>query len=192
MRAELWDFCLLYLQSLGRIFLKKQTQKTMLVTYRKKIDQTDLKILFEMQQSGRMTVVDLAARVNLSKTPCLQRLKRLEEDGYILGYRARLDPKKIKQGYLVYIQLKLQNTSSDTLNKFNNAVLKTPQILTCHMLSGGYDYLLKVRTSDMASYREVLGDVIADLPGVLHTSTFPVMEEVKDTHLLLIDGISPD
>jgi len=118
-----------------------------------------------MQQSGRMTVVDLAARVNLSKTPCLQRLKRLEEDGYILGYRARLDPKKIKQGYLVYIQLKLQNTSSDTLNKFNNAVLKTPQILTCHMLSGGY-----------------VGDVIADLPGVLHTSTFPVMEKKSRTH----------
>lgn len=159
------------------------------MSYRKKIDQTDLRILYEMQQSGRMTVVDLASRVNLSKTPCLQRLKRLEEEKYILGYRARLDPKKIKQGYLVYIQLKLENTLSETLDKFNEAVLKTPQILTCHMLSGGYDYLLKLRTADMASYRDILGGIIAGLPGVRHTSTFPVMEEVKDTHLLVIDDL---
>ena len=155
----------------------------------KKIDHIDLQILSELQTSGRMSVVDLAKRVNLSKTPCLQRVRRLEQDGYILGYRARLDPKKINNGHLVYVQVKLQDTSSDTLNKFNEAAIKTPQILTCHMLSGGYDYLLKIRTSDMASYRALLGDVIADLPGVLQTITFPVMEEVKDTHMLVIEGV---
>lgn len=155
----------------------------------KELDQVDYRILAEIQKSGRMSVVDLAKLVNLSKTPCLQRLRRLERDGYILGYRAKLDPKKIKQGHLVYVQVKLKDTTSDTLDNFNAAVIATPQILTCHMLSGGYDYLLKVRTSDMASYRELLGDVIADLPGVLQTSTFPVMEEVKDTHQIVIEDI---
>jgi len=141
-----------------------------------------------LQTSGRISIVDLAKIVNLSKTPCLQRVRRLEHDGYILGYRAKLDPKKIKQGHLAYIQVKLKDTSSETLNKFNAAALATPQILTCHMLSGGFDYLLKVRSSDMAAYRQLLGDVIADLPGVLQTSTFPVMEEVKDTHQIVIEG----
>ncbi len=148
-----------------------------------------MQILAEVQKSGRMSVVDLAKRVNLSKTPCLQRLRRLERDGYILGYRARLDPRKIKQGQLIYVQVKLKDTTSVTLDDFNAAAIATPQILACHMLSGGFDYLLKVRSSDMASYRELLGDVIAKLPGVLQTSTFPVMEEVKDTHQIVISGL---
>ena len=159
------------------------------MTVRDNLDYTDLRILFELQRSGRMSVVDLAARVNLSKTPCLLRFRRLECEGYILGYRARLDPKKIKQGHLVYVQVKLKDTSAETLDAFNTAAIETPEILTCHMLSGGFDYLLKIRTTDMASYRELLGDAIARLPGVLQTSTFPVMEEVKDTHMLVIDGI---
>ena len=159
------------------------------MTERDNLDYTDLRILFELQRSGRMSVVDLAEKVNLSKTPCLQRFRRLERDGYILGYRARLDPKKIKQGHLVYVQVKLKDTSAETLDNFNTAAVETPEILTCHMLSGGFDYLLKIRTTDMASYRALLGDVIAGLPGVLQTSTFPVMEEVKDTHMLVIDGI---
>jgi len=160
------------------------------VTIKKTLDQTDLRILSEVQKSGRMSVVELAKLVNLSKTPCLQRLRRLEREGYIIGYRARLDPRKIKQGQLIYVQVKLKNTTSATLDSFNVAALATPQILACHMLSGGFDYLLKVRSPDMASYRELLGDVIAKLPGVLQTSTFPVMEEVKDTHQIMIDGIA--
>jgi len=160
------------------------------VTIKKTLDQTDLRILSEVQKSGRMSVVELAKLVNLSKTPCLQRLRRLEREGYIIGYRARLDPRKIKQGQLIYVQVKLKNTTSATLDSFNAAALATPQILACHMLSGGFDYLLKVRSPDMASYRELLGDVIAKLPGVLQTSTFPVMEEVKDTHQIMIDGIA--
>lgn len=152
----------------------------------KLIDQTDLRILAAIQKSGRISIVDLAKLVNLSKTPCLQRLRRLEREGYIVGYRARLDPRKIKQGQLIYVQVKLKNTTSSTLDKFNASILATPQILACHMLSGGFDYLLKVRSADMAAYRELLGDVIAKLPGVQQTSTFPVMEEVKDTHQIIV------
>ncbi len=153
------------------------------------LDVIDKKILFEVQRNGRINLVDLAARVNLSKSPCHQRLKRLEKDKYIRGYRADLDPNKISRGYLVYVQVKLENTKRASLEKFNKAVKIIPEVLTCHMMSGGYDYLLKVRTRNMTDFRELLGDVISDLPGVHQTSTFPVMEQVKETTQLSIEGI---
>ncbi len=159
------------------------------MTVDRKIDLIDRKILYEIQRQGRIPVVELAERVGLSKTPCLQRLRKLEKDKIIRGYRADIDPAKISQGYLVYVQVKLENTKRVTLENFNAAAKKTPQILTCHMLSGGYDYLLKIRTKNMSTFRELLGDVISDLPGVLQTSTYPVMEQVKETSLLVIDGI---
>lgn len=150
------------------------------------LDGVDLKMLDVLQSEGRISVVELAERVNLSKSPCLQRLRRLEKDGYILGYRADLDPQKMAHGYLVYVQVTLENTSRRSLENFNAAVQEIPQILTCHMMSGGYDYILKIRTADMSSYRELLGDVISVLPGVNNTSTYPVMEEVKDTTSFLV------
>lgn len=151
------------------------------------LDHIDRRILEEVQRDGRIAVVELAERVNLSKSPCLKRLRRLEKDGYIRGYRADLDPDKIAQGYLVFVQVKLENTKSEKLVAFNRAVRNVPQVLSCHMLSGGYDYLLKIRTPNMSAYRELLGDVISGLPGVHQTSTFPVMEEVKDTTILLVE-----
>jgi len=153
------------------------------------LDKYDLQILHVLQRSGRMSIVDLARQVNLSKTPCLNRVRRLEREGFISGYEARLNPDKIRQGHLVYVQVKLNDTTSVTLNSFNKAVQSVPQILSCHMLSGGFDYLLKIRTRDMPSYRQLLGDIIADLPGVSQTSTFPVMEKVKETTYLAIPGI---
>ena len=126
--------------------------------------------------------------MGLTKTPCLTRLRRLEKTGYIDGYQARINPHKVDQSYLVYVQIKLENTTSQTLRNFNQAARATPDIMSCHMLSGGYDYLLKIRTRDMASYRELLGDVIASLPGVLTTASFPVMEEVMDRTTIRISG----
>jgi len=150
------------------------------------LDATDRRILAEVQNNGRIQVVDLAEAVGLSKSPCLKRLRRLEQTGFIRGYRAELDPDKIAQGYLVYVQVKLESTKRDWLETFNAAIQNVPEIMTCHMMSGGYDYLLKVRTRDMHAYRELLGDVISDLPGVQQTETYPVMEQVKDTYLLVV------
>lgn len=147
----------------------------------KTLDNTDKRILSRIQNDGRISIVDLADAVNLSKSPCLQRLRRLEREGYIMRYRAELDPKKVANGHLVYVQVKLEKTTRQHLEAFNEAVLGVPQILGCHMMSGGYDYLLKIRTKDMTSYRELLGDVISELPSVVQTLTFPVIEEVKDT-----------
>ena len=152
-----------------------------------KLDAADRRILDVIQTDGRIAVVDLAEKVNLSKTPCLNRLRRLERDGYIRGYRADLDPNKVARGYLVYVQVKLESTKRDKLEAFNAAVRKIPEVMTCHMMSGGYDYLLKIRTRDMPAYRELLGDVISELPGVYQTESYPVMEQVKETTLLVVD-----
>ncbi|MGB7372948.1 Lrp/AsnC ligand binding domain-containing protein [Pontixanthobacter sp.] len=146
------------------------------------LDKIDLQLLQCIQEDGRISVVELAKRIHLSKTPCLKRLRGLEDQGIIEGYSARLNPRKLDQGYLVYNQVKLSSTSRASLEEFNRAVKDVPAIISCHMMSGGYDYLLKVRTRDMDGYRILIGDVISQLPFVEQTSSFPVMEEVKDTH----------
>lgn len=150
------------------------------------LDNIDRKMLTVLQTAGRIQINELAERINLSKTPCLARLRRLERAGFIRGYRADLDPQKVSQGHLVYIQVKLESTARRSLDTFNTVVRGVPEILSCHMMSGGYDYLLKVRSPDVASYRALLGDVIAHLPGILQTSSFPVLEEVKDNGPLVI------
>jgi Lrp/AsnC family transcriptional regulator, leucine-responsive regulatory protein len=157
------------------------------MSYSDQLDSADLRILREIQTDGRMPVVELAERVNLSKSPCLKRLRRLEKEGFIRGYFAELDAKKLAQGYLVYVQVKLANTTRLKLEEFNRSVQNVTQIQSCHMVSGGYDYLLKVRTRDMDEYRILLGDVISCLPGVAQTSTYPVMEDVKDTIAIAIE-----
>ena len=151
------------------------------------LDRSDVHILNVLQAEGRLAVVDLADRIGLSKSPCLKRLRRLEKEGFIKGYRAEIDPIKVRQAHLAYVQITLSSTRLDNLEAFNRAVQDIPEIMSCHMMAGGYDYLLKVRTRNMQDYRIFLGEVIANLPGVDQTSTFPVMEEVKDTQFLTIE-----
>lgn len=145
------------------------------------IDRIDGRILRELQSDGRMTVVDLARRVGLSRTPCLERIRRLEERGFIRGYAALLDPEKLGQGHVTFVQVTLGTTRSDALDAFNRAVRDIPEIQGCYMIAGGFDYLLKVRTPDIHAYRHVLGERVAALPHVVQTSTFVVMETVKDS-----------
>ena len=148
------------------------------------LDTYDIRLLETLQRDGRMSIVDLAEQIGLSKSPCLKRLRRLEKEGYIRGYRADIDPYKVRQSHLVYVQVKLSSTKMSDLEAFNAAVQSIPQIMSCHMMSGGYDYLLKVRTKDMQAYRAFMGEVLANLPGVLQTSTFPVMEQVKESSFI--------
>ncbi|MEO3432793.1 winged helix-turn-helix transcriptional regulator [Inquilinus sp. CAU 1745] len=144
------------------------------------LDAIDRKILRILQEDGRITNVDLSRKVNLSPTPCLERVRRLERDGYILGYRARLDPTKLEAGLLIFAQVTLDRTTPDVFERFKQDVMDVPQVLECHMVAGGFDYLIKVRVADMAAYRLLLGDYLAKLPGILQTHTYVVMEEVKD------------
>jgi Lrp/AsnC family transcriptional regulator, leucine-responsive regulatory protein len=145
-----------------------------------KLDSIDLKIIEEIQKDGRISIVELARRVNLTKTPCADRLKRLEKSGAIIGYAARINPEVLDASHLTFVEVQLKSTTADALAEFNAAVRKAREIQSCHMIAGGFDYLLKVRTADMRGYRESLGTVIGRLPHVQQTHTYVVMEEVKE------------
>ncbi|EAR62772.1 proline dehydrogenase transcriptional activator [Oceanospirillum sp. MED92] len=150
------------------------------------LDKLDMAILRELQKDGRVTVTELASRVGLSKTPCQVRMKRLEELGYIMGYTALIDQKKLGSKHVAFVQVTMLDTKTKALQAFNDAVRAIPEIEQCHMIAANFDYLLKVRTSDIESYREVLGEKISNLPFVKQTSTFVVMEDVKDVASKLI------
>ena len=146
----------------------------------KGIDFIDRRILSELQDNGRLPIVELANRVNLTKTPCAERVRRLERDGVIKGYRAELDEDQMGAGFVMVVLVSLTQTSDNAFELFNSAVRSIPEIQACYLVAGHFDYMLKVRTSDIARYRSVLGDQIGRLPGVQQTHSFVVMELVKD------------
>ncbi len=150
----------------------------------KSLDRTDRSILSELQGNGRITNVELARRVNLSATPCSERVKALEEMGYIEGYRAKLNPGMLQLELLVFVEISLLRTSADVFADFKEAVIKLPQVLECHLVSGNFDYLIKARVADMADYRKLLGETLLTLPGVSESRTYVVMEELKETQAL--------
>jgi Lrp/AsnC family leucine-responsive transcriptional regulator len=144
------------------------------------LDHFDLKILEALSEDGRMSVLQLSKHVGLSKTPCQTRLKRLVDEGYILGFRAALNPQKLGLDHIAFTEVKLSDTREKALEEFNAAVRKIKEVEECHMIAGAFDYLLKVRTTDIRKYRRVLGERISSLPSVANTSTFVVMQSVKD------------
>jgi Lrp/AsnC family leucine-responsive transcriptional regulator len=145
------------------------------------LDKTDRRILALLQADGRLSNLKLAEAVHLSPTAVLERVRRLTRDGYILGYAARLDPARLDAGLMVFVEVLLDRTVQDVMDTFRAAVQVRPEILECHLVAGGFDYLLKTRVADMAAYREFIGSVIWALPGVRETRTYVVMEEVKNT-----------
>ncbi len=147
------------------------------------LDRIDQSIIRELQKNSRITVTELASRVGLSKTPCQVRMRRLEEHGYITGYTALVNQTKLGLSHIAFAQVTLNDTSSSALSAFNKAVQNVSAVEQCHMIAGNFDYLLKVRTRNMQEYRQVLGEEISALPHVLQTSTFVVMENVKDAGL---------
>lgn len=148
------------------------------------IDAIDRRILRALQADGRMPNLKLAEAVGLSPTAVLARVQRLVRDGVILGYEARLDPTRLRAGLLVFVEVLLDRTTPNVFDQFKAAVQVRPEIQECHMVAGGFDYLLKLRAADMNAYREFAGAVLWQLPGVRETRTYAVMEEVKNTALL--------
>jgi Lrp/AsnC family leucine-responsive transcriptional regulator len=145
------------------------------------LDRIDLKILDVLQRDGRIANLKLAEAVTLSPTAVLARVQRLTRDGYILGYEARLNPLKLGAGMMVFVEVLLDRTTPNVFEAFKAAVQVHPEIAECHMVAGGFDYLLKTRMADMQAYREFAGTVLWQLPGVRETRTYAVMEEVKNT-----------
>ena len=148
------------------------------------LDKIDARILRALQADGRISNLKLAEDVHLSPTAVLERVKRLTRDGFILGFEAKLNPDKLGAGLMVFIEVVLDRTTHDAMNIFKAAVQVRPEILECHLVAGGFDYLIKTRVADMAAYRGFVGSVIWGLPGVRETRTYAVMEEVKNTTLL--------
>ena len=143
------------------------------------LDRIDLTILDTLQKNGRISNADLAKKINLSASPCLERVRRLESDGFIKRFGAVLDASKLKYGMSAFIQVTLNRTTGDVFNRFRDEVVKIKEVAECHMVAGGFDYLLKLRFENMDAYREVLG-VIVELPAVAQTNTYIVMEHVKE------------
>ena len=145
------------------------------------LDEFDRKILAVLRKDGRITFTDLAQQVGLSKTPCQQRVKRLVENGVIVGFRAIVDPAKLGLDHVAFAEVKLSDTREAALKEFNAAVRQIPEVEECHMIASSFDYLLKVRTADIRKYRMVLGEKISSLPHVASTSTFVAMETVRES-----------
>ena len=143
------------------------------------LDNYDHKILKLLQSDGRMTITELSDHIGLSKTPCLNRVRKLETKGYIRGYRAVINHDLVDNNHIAFVQIKMDDTKTQALNAFNSAIKEIPEVVQCHMMASHFDYLLKVRTDNMESYRKVLGEKISALPHVQNSSTFVVMEEVK-------------
>ncbi len=150
----------------------------------RKLDRTDRLILKHLQEDGRISNVALAKKVNLSPTPCLERVRRLERHGYIRGYTALLDPALVEAGLLVFVEIDLLRTSPDAFRDFRREAKKLPELLECHLVSGNFDYLLKARVRNMQEYRSLLGEKILALPGVSDSRSYVVMEEVKESTVL--------
>jgi Lrp/AsnC family leucine-responsive transcriptional regulator len=142
------------------------------------LDRIDLTILDTLQKDGRISNNDLAKKINLSASPCLERVRRLEKEGYIERYRAVLNSIKLNYSMSAFIQVTLDRTTSDVFEKFKVEVVKIKEVVECHMIAGGFDYLLKLRFANMEAYREVLG-MIVELPAVSQTHTYVVTENVK-------------
>ncbi|MDO6461601.1 Lrp/AsnC ligand binding domain-containing protein [Granulosicoccaceae sp. 1_MG-2023] len=151
------------------------------------LDKLDVSILRTLQQDGRISYVDLADKVGLSSTPCIERVRRLEKEGYIEGYHARLNPELLGYNMLVFVEISLSYQSPDSFQKFSKAVEELPYILECHLVSGDSDYLIKARISGISEYRALLGDMLLTLPGVKNSKSYIVMEEVKEGLNLPLD-----
>ena len=147
----------------------------------RELDKIDQHILRVLQEEGRISFTELGERVGLSTTPCTERVRRLERDGVITGYHARLDPQQVGAGLLVFVEISLAYKSGDIFEGFRNAALRLPNVLECHLVSGDFDYLIKARISEMASYRKLLGSTLLTMPNVRDSKSYIVMEEVKET-----------
>jgi Lrp/AsnC family transcriptional regulator, leucine-responsive regulatory protein len=150
------------------------------------MDDADLRILRVLQADGRITNADLAQRVGLSPAACHERVRRLKDRGVIRGYAALLDPVQLDRPLLIFVEVYLDRSTPDVFDAFAHAVRRTPEVLECHMVAGGFDYLIKARVRDMDAYRAFLGDVLTRMPGIRQTHTYAVMEEIKATVALPI------
>jgi Lrp/AsnC family leucine-responsive transcriptional regulator len=147
-------------------------------------DRIDRKILDILQRNGRISITDLAQEVGLSATPCAERVRRLERDGVITGYHARVSPQALGKNLLVFLEIKLAAKSDEVFEKIRKELQRMPDVMECHLVSGDFDYLVKARLAEMNDYRRLLGEILQRLPGSAESHSYVVMEEIKETFYL--------
>ncbi|WP_353170200.1 Lrp/AsnC ligand binding domain-containing protein [Acinetobacter rudis] len=153
----------------------------------RKLDRIDCMILDILQQDGRIAISELAQKVNLSTTPCSERVKRLEREGVIMGYYARLNPAYVDRNLLVFLEIKLSAKSGDVFDQVAKSLAEIPEVLECHLISGEFDYLVKARLKEMGAYRSLLGDLLKKLPASASSHSYVVMEEIKESLYLKVN-----
>ena len=151
------------------------------------LDRTDRRILSTLQRNGRIANVDLAREVNLTPTPCLERVKRLEKESFITSYVALLDPVKANAALCAYIEVQLTSTTTQAISLFNQQMMALDEVLECQMVAGGFDYLIKIRVADMQHYQRFLGEKLSAIQGISQTHTYVVIEDVKSQTALKIN-----
>ncbi len=150
------------------------------------LDKIDREILQVLQHDGRITYSQLAERVNLTTSPCIERVRRLEREGYITGYTARLAPEQLGAALLVFVQIRLDRTSSDSFRRFSREVARLEQVQECHLVTGDFDYLIKARLPDMVAYRSFLEDGLLSIADVKESTSIVAMETVQETLALAL------
>ena len=151
------------------------------------LDRTDRKILDILQRQGRIPMTELAQQIGLSTSPCTERVRRMEREGVITGYHARIDPQAIGKTLLVFVEITLSAKSADVFDKVRKELLHVPEVMECHLVSGGFDYLVKARLRAMSDYRRLLGDLLKKLPVPAESNSYVVMEEVKESLYVPLD-----
>ncbi|QOW49883.1 MULTISPECIES: Lrp/AsnC ligand binding domain-containing protein [unclassified Acinetobacter] len=145
------------------------------------LDRIDIRILELLQDDGKLSNIKLAEMVNLSPTAALARVQKLSKEGFILGYEARLNPVLLNNGFVVFVEILLDKTTPNVLEDFSDAVRQIPEIVECHMISGGFDFVVKIRCANMEEFRKISGQVLWQLPGIKETRSYPVMEVIKES-----------
>ncbi|MGK6310451.1 winged helix-turn-helix transcriptional regulator [Variovorax sp. DT-64] len=151
------------------------------------LDRIDRKILEILQRQGRIPMTELAQQIGLSTSPCTERVRRMEREGVITGYHARIDPQAVGKTLLVFVEITLSAKSADVFDKVRAELLHVPEVMECHLVSGGFDYLVKARLRAMSDYRRLLGDLLKKLPVSAESNSYVVMEEVKESLYLPLD-----
>ena len=152
------------------------------------LDRIDRRILNVLQRDGRIANVELARRVNLTPTPCLERVKRLEKDGFITEYVALVDPVKVNAALCAYIEIQLVSSTTEAFKRFNQEMLDLPEVQECQMVAGGFDYLIKIRVTDMQHYQRFLGEKLASIREISQTHTYVVIQDVKSKTAIHINN----
>ena len=150
------------------------------------LDRIDRKILGLLQRQGRMSMTELSEQIGLSTSPCAERVKRMERQGVITGYHARIDPKLVEKPLLVFVEITLTTKSGEVFDKVRNQIANMPEVLECHLVSGSFDYLVKARLSAMTQYRDLLSNILNQIPVPSQSHSYVVMEEVKESSYITV------